>query len=438
MFEIAIIGGGLAGCEAAWQAARRGASVRLYEMRPLTKTPAHTTGLLAELVCSNSLRSADAHNAVGLLKEEMRRLDSLIMQAADETRVPAGSALAVDREMFARRITDAISSHPLIKLVREEVTSIPETGITVVASGPLTSESLTKALRMFTREDYLYFYDAIAPIIEADSLDMGVVFRASRYGKGGDDYLNCPMSKEEYDRFYDALTAAEKVPVRAFEDERFFEGCMPIEVMAARGRDTLRFGPMKPVGLDDPRTGRWPHAVMQLRQENREATTYNMVGFQTRLKWGEQDRVFRLIPGLEQVRFARYGSMHRNTFINAPALLLPTLQLKERPDVLMAGQISGVEGYVESAAMGLLAGINAARLGQGMGPVTPPETTAHGALIRHLTQSEPKHFQPSNVNHGLFPQPDKRIQQVRDKKKRNELLAERAMKAIEEWKISIH
>lgn len=438
MPEITIIGGGLAGCEAAWQAARRGVGVRLYEMRPVTKTPAHATDLLAELVCSNSLRSADTHNAVGLLKEEMRRLDSLIMQAADETRVPAGSALAVDREMFARRITDTISSHPLIKLVRQEVTSIPETGVTIVASGPLTSESLTKALRTFTREDYLYFYDAIAPIIEADSLDMGVVFRASRYGKGGDDYLNCPMSKDEYDRFYDALMAAEKVPVRAFEDERFFEGCMPIEVMAARGRDTLRFGPMKPVGLDDPRTGRWPHAVMQLRQENREATTYNMVGFQTRLKWGEQDRVFRLIPGLEQVRFARFGSMHRNTFINAPALLLPTLQLKERPDVLVAGQISGVEGYVESSAMGLLAGINAARLAQGAEPAIPPETTAHGALIRHLTLSKPEHFQPSNVNHGLFPPPDMRIHHVRDKKKRNELLAERALKAIEEWKISVH
>ncbi|MDH4100505.1 MAG: methylenetetrahydrofolate--tRNA-(uracil(54)-C(5))-methyltransferase (FADH(2)-oxidizing) TrmFO, partial [Nitrospirota bacterium] len=267
MSNITIIGGGLAGCEAAWQAAERGVEVRLFEMRPTTRTPAHNTDQLAELVCSNSLRSADTNNAVGLLKEEMRRLGSLVMQVADETRVPAGSALAVDRGLFSRRMTDLISDHPYIGLVREEVTAIPEDGITVVASGPLTSESLTKALRMFTREDYLYFYDAIAPIVDADSLDMSIVFRASRYGKGGDDYLNCPMSKEEYDRFYDALMAAEKVPVRAFEDERFFEGCMPVEVMAARGRDTLRFGPMKPVGLDDPRTGRWPHAVVQLRQE---------------------------------------------------------------------------------------------------------------------------------------------------------------------------
>lgn len=431
MSEITIIGGGLAGCEAAWQAACRGVGVRLYEMRPSVKTPAHTSAMLAELVCSNSFRSADTHNAVGLLKEEMRRLDSLLMHVAGETSVPAGSALAVDRDLFAGKVTEAISGHPLIEVVREEVTSLPETGVTIVASGPLTSDSLTQALLALTEEDYLYFYDAIAPIVEADSLDMGVVFRASRYGKGGDDYLNCPFTGDEYQRFYDALMTAEKVPVRDFENPRFFEGCMPIEVMAERGRDTLRFGPMKPVGLTDPRTGRRPHAVLQLRQENREGSTYNLVGFQTRLKWGEQGRVFRLIPGLEDVRFARYGSMHRNTFINAPALLRPTLQLKERPNILMAGQIAGVEGYVESAAAGLLAGINAARLVTGLEPVTPPETTAHGALVRHLTQSDPKHFQPSNVNHGLFVPLD---EHVRDKERRKAMMAERALEALDAWK----
>lgn len=431
MSEITIIGGGLAGCEAAWQAACRGVGVRLYEMRPSAKTPAHTSDMLAELVCSNSFRSADTHNAVGLLKEEMRRLDSLLMRVAGATSVPAGSALAVDRDLFAGKVTEAISGHPLIEVVREEVTSLPETGVTIVASGPLTSDSLTRALLTVTNEDYLYFYDAIAPIVEADSLDMGVVFRASRYGKGGDDYLNCPFTEQEYQRFYDALMTAEKVPVRDFENPRFFEGCMPIEVMAERGRDTLRFGPMKPVGLTDPRTGRRPHAVLQLRQENREGSTYNLVGFQTRLKWGEQGRVFRLIPGLEDVRFARYGSMHRNTFINAPALLRPTLQLKERPNILMAGQVAGVEGYVESAAAGLLAGINAARLVTGVEPVTPPETTAHGALIRHLTQSDPKHFQPSNVNHGLFVPLE---EHVRDKERRKAMMAERALEALDAWK----
>jgi methylenetetrahydrofolate--tRNA-(uracil-5-)-methyltransferase len=426
---INIIGGGLAGSEAAWQAARRGVRVRLFEMRPVKNTPAHHTGRLAELVCSNSLRSADIKNAVGLLKEEMRRLGSLVMEAADKTAVPAGSALAVDRELFASYITDALETDPLIEVLREEAVDIPDAPA-VIATGPLTSDKMAESIGRLTGGNHLHFYDAIAPIVDAESIDMSVAFRASRYDKGGDDYINCPMNRETYDAFYDALMAADKVPVREFESVKCFEGCMPIETMAERGRDTLRHGPMKPVGITDPRTGRWPYAVVQLRTENAEMSAYNIVGFQTRLKWPEQERVFRMIPGLEKAEFLRLGSLHRNTFINAPINLDKTLELKARPGVFMAGQVSGVEGYVESAAMGLFAGINASRLARGLGLVSPPPTTAHGALVTHLTATEPGRFQPSNVIFSLFPPLDKAIRQ---KDKRREALAERALGALDAW-----
>lgn len=431
---LTVIGGGLAGCEAAWQAAKRGIKVRLYEMRPVKNTPAHHTGLLAELVCSNSLRSADIHNAVGLLKEEMRRMDSLVMQAADATKVPAGSALAVDREAFGRFITEAIGENDKIDLVREEVTELPEGGVTVLATGPLTSDAMAESIGRLTGSAHLHFYDAIAPIIDAESVDMSVAFRASRYGKGGDDYVNCPMDKGQYDAFYDELMAAEKVPVRDFESMRCFEGCMPIESMAERGRDTLRHGPMKPVGIDDPRTGRWPHAIVQLRMENSEGTAYNMVGFQTRLKWPEQARVFRMIPGLEKAEFLRYGSLHRNTFICGPLFLDEGLRLKSRPDVFVAGQVSGTEGYVESAATGLLAGINAARHMAGREIVPPPPATAHGALVTHLTKTEPGHFQPSNVIFSLFPPLERKIRQ---KDIRRKELVNRALEDLDGWRKNI-
>ena len=427
---LTVIGGGLAGSEAAWQAARRGVAVRLFEMRPGHQTPAHKTSLLVELVCSNSLRSADVHNAVGLLKEEMRRLGSLVMEAADSTRVPAGSALAVDREKFGEYITKAIEAEPLIEVVREEVADIPD-GVVVLATGPLTSDAMAESIGRLTGAEHLHFYDAIAPIIDADSVDMSVAFKASRYGKGGDDYVNCPMDRAQYDAFYDSLMAAEKAPVRDFESMRCFEGCMPIESMAERGRDTLRHGPMKPVGIDDPKTGRWPYAVVQLRTEDAEGTAYNMVGFQTRLKWPEQARVFRMIPGLERAEFVRYGSLHRNTFMNGPLFLDDTLQMRSRPGLLVAGQVSGVEGYVESAAMGLLAGVNAARLMMGEAPVSPPPATAHGALITHLTKTEPRHFQPSNVIFSLFPPLPGRIRQ---KDARREALVARALADIEVFK----
>jgi len=436
---LSIIGGGLAGSEAAWQASRRGVSVRLFEMRPDKLTPAHRTGKLAELVCSNSLRSADVHNAVGLLKEEMRLMGSLVMEAADRTSVPAGSALAVDREAFSEYITARIEAEPLIRIVREELTEIPD-GPVILATGPLTSDAMADTLGRMTGSEHLHFYDAIAPIVDAESIDMEVAFRASRYGKGGDDYINCPMDKEQYDGFYDALMLADKVPVRQFESMRCFEGCMPIETMAERGRDTLRHGPMKPVGIDDPRTGRWPYAVVQLRMEDAEGSAYNIVGFQTRLKWPEQARVFRMIPGLERARFIRYGSLHRNTFINGPMFLNKTLQLKGRPGLFVAGQLSGVEGYVESAAMGLVAGINAALLIKHAGEqgfdlslqhIEAPETTAHGALVRHLTDTEPSRFQPTNVIFSLFPPLPEAI---RHKDKRREELVKRALRDIEEWK----
>ncbi|MFZ5639100.1 MAG: FADH(2)-oxidizing methylenetetrahydrofolate--tRNA-(uracil(54)-C(5))-methyltransferase TrmFO [Bacillota bacterium] len=425
--EIAVIGAGLAGSEAAWQAAGRGVKVNLYEMRPVKTSPAHHSGFFAELVCSNSLRAAALENAVGLLKEEMRRLNSVIMQCADATRIPAGGALAVDREKFARLVTEKITRHPNINVIREEVTGIPE-GTVIIASGPLTSDALARQIRTLTGTEYLYFYDAAAPIVTYESLDHNKVFRASRYGKGDDDYLNCPMDREEYEKFYQALVAAERVPLKDFEKEIFFEGCMPVEEMAARGPQTLLFGPLKPVGLTDPRTGQRPYAVVQLRQDNAEGTLYNLVGFQTHLRWDDQKRVFGLIPGLEQAEFVRYGVMHRNTFINSPVLLKPTLQLKTRPELFFAGQITGVEGYVESAAAGLVAGINAARTVRGLDPAEFPPETAHGALCRYVTTADARTFQPMNVNFGLLPPLDEKI---RDKKAKNSKIAGRALAAID-------
>ncbi|WP_447975249.1 methylenetetrahydrofolate--tRNA-(uracil(54)-C(5))-methyltransferase (FADH(2)-oxidizing) TrmFO [Nitrospira sp. Kam-Ns4a] len=429
--DVVVIGGGLAGSEAAWQAANRGARVTLYEMRPKETTPAHKTGLLAELVCSNSLGSADILHAPGILKEEMRRLNSLVIRVADEVRVPAGSALAVDREQFAQRITQALEHHPRIRILREEVTEIPTDCVCIVATGPLTSERLSGAIRDLTHAKHLYFFDAISPIVDADSINMDVVFRASRYDKGGDDYLNCPMDEATYDAFYQALLTAEKVQPKDFEKTPYFEGCIPLEVMAERGRQTMLFGPLKPVGLEDPKTGTRPFAVVQLRAENRHGTCYNMVGFQTKLTYPEQRRVFRMIPGLERAEFLRYGSLHRNTFVNAPLLLRETLQLKMRPTAFLAGQIVGVEGYTESAAMGGLAGINAARGLAGLPLVTPPPTTAHGSLITYITTSDPRHFQPINTNYGLFPPLPARI---RDKDQKRRLIGERALKDWEEWK----
>ncbi|QIJ72842.1 methylenetetrahydrofolate--tRNA-(uracil(54)-C(5))-methyltransferase (FADH(2)-oxidizing) TrmFO [Thermosulfuriphilus ammonigenes] len=430
MTKVVIVGGGLAGSEAAWQLARRGVPVRLYEMRPLRLTPAHKTGFLAELVCSNSLRSAELTSAVGLLKEEMRLLGSLIMEAALATRVPAGKALAVDRDRFAAFVTERLAAHPLIEIIREEVREIPPEEVVIIATGPLTSESLAAALKEITGEEYLYFYDAIAPIVYADSLNMSVIFRASRYDeKGEGDYLNCPLTEREYYRFVEELLAAEKVPLKEFEDPRYFEGCLPIEVMAERGPDTLRFGPMKPVGLKDPRTGQEPFAVVQLRAENREKTLYNLVGFQTKLTWPEQRRVFRLIPGLEEAEFARYGSIHRNTFICAPRIISPTLEIRKRSGLFLAGQLSGVEGYVESTAMGLLAGINAARLARGRPLVTPPPTTAHGALVNHITSADPRHFQPMNINWGLFPRLARRL----PKRERGKHYSRRALEDLTRW-----
>jgi methylenetetrahydrofolate--tRNA-(uracil-5-)-methyltransferase len=425
---VTIIGGGLAGSEAAWQAARRGVRVRLFEMRPAKFSPAHHSPDLGELVCSNSLRAESPESAVGLLKEEMRRLDSLIMAAAAATRVPAGKALAVDRGAFAAHITQALESEPLVEILREEVEDFPPDQTTIIATGPLTSEPLAAALGTLTGQEHLHFYDAIAPIVAAASLDMNQVFRASRYG-AGEDYLNCPFSEAEYAAFYEALTSAEQVPLRKFEKPRYFEGCLPVEIMAARGYQTLLFGPLKPVGLIDPHTGRQPFAVAQLRAENRQGTLYNLVGFQTKLKYGAQERVFRLIPGLEHAEFVRLGSIHRNTFIHSPGLLSSYLNFTEHPQIFLAGQISGVEGYVESAAMGLLAGINAARQAQARALVTPPRETALGALIHHLTNTATKDFQPMNINFGLFPPLERRI----PKKLRGAAYAERALEALKKW-----
>ncbi|MFA4902554.1 MAG: methylenetetrahydrofolate--tRNA-(uracil(54)-C(5))-methyltransferase (FADH(2)-oxidizing) TrmFO [Desulfobaccales bacterium] len=425
---ITIIGGGLAGSEAAWQAARRGVRVRLHEMKPVKFSPAHQSPFLGELVCSNSLRAEGQGSAVGLLKEEMRRLNSLIMNAALATRVPAGKALAVDRGAFAAYITQALEAEPLIEIVREEVEDLPLDRTIIIATGPLTSDPLAAALGTLTGQKHLHFYDAIAPIVAADSLDMDMIFRASRYG-AGDDYLNCPFSEPEYAAFYQALTSGEQVPLKPFEEPRYFEGCLPVEIMAARGYQTLLFGPLKPVGLVDPRTGRQPFAVVQLRAENREGTLYNLVGFQTKLKYGEQERVFRLIPGLAHAEFVRLGSIHRNTFIHSPGLLSAYLNFLAHPHLFLAGQISGVEGYVESASMGLLAGINATRQALGQPLLTPPRETALGALIYHLTNTATKDFQPMNVNFGLFPPLEGRI----SKKLRGAAYAERALEALEEW-----
>ena len=426
---ITIIGGGLAGCEAAWQAAQRGISVVLNEMKPQRFSPAHELPGLAELVCSNSLRGISLDNAVGLLKEELRRCGSLTMEAAEATSVPAGGALAVDRQLFSEYVTGKIESHPLITIERAEATDIPAEGIVIVASGPLTSDTLAVSLAKLTG-DRLYFYDAIAPIVAADSLDMTKVFAASRYGKGdGDDYLNCPLNEDEYLRFIDELLRGDKVPAREFEKVVHFEGCMPVEELASRGVETLRFGPMKPVGLVDPNTGREAHAVIQLRAENREKTMYNLVGFQTKLTWPEQRRIFKLIPGLENVEFVRLGSMHRNTFINSPALLDETQQLKSDPRIFFAGQITGVEGYVESAASGFLAGIAATCLVKDQPISVPSPETALGALMHHITNADVKHFQPMNVNYGLFPSLAGRVK----KKERRGLLAERALVALDVW-----
>lgn len=426
-----MIGGGLAGSEAAWQAAQRGIKVLLYEMRPVRPTEAHRTDRLGELVCSNSLRSNDPYSAPGLLKKELSMAGSLIMEAANASAVPAGSALAVDRTLFSEFITRRLSSHPMIEIRREEVSVIPD-AIAILATGPLTSEEMTRTLSDLIGGDYLYFYDAIAPIIDADSIDYGKVYRASRYGKGGDDYLNCPLSKEEYGNFYRELVEADRVTPRTFEEQKIFEGCMPIEVMASRGEDTPRFGPMKPVGLPDPATGREPHAVLQLRSENNERTAYNMVGFQTRLKWPEQKRVFRMITGLEKAEFLRYGSLHRNTFINAPLFISKDLSLKKKPDLFVAGQVSGVEGYIESTAMGLVAGINASFRVRGNTFIQVPDTTCHGALIYHLTETGPKNFQPSNINFGLLPEPGGGGK-IRDKKMKRKMVAERAISSWEEY-----
>ncbi|MDU2066363.1 MAG: FADH(2)-oxidizing methylenetetrahydrofolate--tRNA-(uracil(54)-C(5))-methyltransferase TrmFO [Sporomusaceae bacterium] len=427
MSKLTIIGAGLAGSEAAWQAAERGISVNLIEMRPNKSTPAHHTNYFAELVCSNSLRAAGLSNAVGLLKEEMRRLNSLIIQTADATKVPAGGALAVDRESFSKIITERLVNHPNITVTYEEAVTIPAEGPVIIASGPLTSEALSDAIKTLTGEEYFYFYDAAAPIVTKESLNRDIVFSASRYDKGDDDYLNCPMTKEEYEVFWQALTTAETTPVKEFEKAIFFEGCMPVEVMAGRGIDTLRFGPLKPVGLVDPRTGTKPYAVVQLRQDNKEGTLYNIVGFQTHLKWPEQSRVFSLIPGLQKAEFVRYGVMHRNTYIHSPNLLLPTMQLKARKDLFFAGQMTGVEGYVESAASGLIAGINASRLILDKELITFPAQTAHGALADYITTAPAKNFQPMNINFGLLPPLEERI---RDKRVKNERIAERALACL--------
>ncbi len=428
--EVIVVGAGLAGSEAAWQIASRGVPVRLYEMRPKKMTPAHQTGQFAELVCSNSLRADGLANAVGLLKEEMRRLGSLVMHAADTHRVPAGGALAVDREGFARAVTKAVSEHPLITVVTEEVTAIPGEPVVILATGPLTSDAMARAVQSLTGTEHLYFYDAVAPIVTLESVNLDKAYWLSRYDKGEPAYLNCPMTSEEYEAFWEALVSAERAALHEFEKEVYFEGCMPVEILASRGRDTLLFGPMKPVGLNDPRTGSRPHGVVQLRQDNREGTLFNLVGFQTHLKWGEQKRVFRMIPGLEEAEFVRYGVMHRNTFINAPMLLHPTLECNQRPGLFFAGQMSGVEGYVESTAAGLIAGINASRLMRGINPVVFPPETAHGALINYIVNADPRRFQPMNVTFGLFPPHTERI---RNKKERYLAYSGRALNRLDIW-----
>ena len=451
---VKVIGAGLAGSEAAWQCARRGVPIELFEMRPVKNTPAHQTADFAELVCSNSLKSDSENTAPWLLKEEMRRAGSLLIEIGRQSSVPAGHALAVDRVDFSRRVTEAISQEPLITVRREEVTRIDENEITIIATGPLTSDALSTEigkLSSSTADDdspadlsragaphtHLYFYDSISPIVEADSIDMSKVYMAARYDKGSADYINCPMSKEEYDVFYDALLAAQSVEGKEWEKLNYFESCLPIEEIARRGRDTLRFGPMKPVGLKDPRTGKMPYAVVQLRQENQRADSYNLVGFQNHLKFGEQARVLRLIPGLENAHFLRYGQIHRNTYINAPTLLTPTLQMKQHPRVLFAGQICGVEGYIESMATGLMAGLNAAQLTGGCDLVPPPRSTAFGSLVHYITQADSRNFQPANITFDLLPPLERKI---RDRKERHRLQCELALRDFQGWleQIALH
>lgn len=454
MSLVRIIGAGLAGSEAAWQCARRGVAVELCEMRPVRSTPAHQTGNFAELVCSNSLKSDSVNTAPWLLKEEMRRAGSLLLQIARECAVPAGHALAVDRTTFAAKVTEVISREPLVTVRREEVTRVEDDAITIIATGPLTSDALSAEITRLsagvsaavprtgvsappgpapqgaTPLHALYFFDSISPIVEADSIDMEKVYLAARYDKGTADYINCPMSKREYDQFYDALLAAESVEERDWEKLNYFEGCLPIEEIGRRGRDTLRFGPMKPVGLRNPRTGQQPYAVVQLRQENLRADSYNLVGFQNHLKFGDQARVMRLIPGLENARFLRFGQIHRNTYINAPTLLRDTLQMKEHPRVMFAGQICGVEGYVESIATGLMAGVHAAALASGADPVAPPRASAFGSLMHYVTQADAKHFQPANITFDLLPALEKR---VRDRQERHRLQCEAALREFDGW-----
>lgn len=433
MKKINVIGAGLAGSEAAWQAAEAGVAVNLYEMRPKKTTEAHHSNNFAELVCTNSLRGNNLTNAVGVLKEEMRRLNSVIITSADETAVPAGGALAVDRDDFSALVTKRVKEHPLVTVFEEEITEIPE-GITVIATGPLTSEPLSQAIQAFNGSEGFYFYDAAAPIVDKATINMDKVYLKSRYDKGEAAYLNCPMTKEEFYAFREALLEAEVAPLKAFEKEKFFEGCMPIEVMAGRGPKTMLFGPMKPVGLEDPKTGKRPYAVIQLRQDNAAASLYNIVGFQTHLKWGEQKRVFRMIPGLEEAEFVRFGVMHRNSFMNSPELLQQTYQSKKRADLFFAGQMTGVEGYVESAASGLIAGINAAKLAKEEDPIIFPQETAIGSMAYYITHAEGKHFQPMNANFGLLPELPERI---RDKKSRYEALANRALTALETAKTEL-
>lgn len=434
MNEITVIGGGLAGVEAAWQAAEAGACVRLFEMRPVRATPAHRTDKLAEIVCSNSLKSDEPGTASHLLKQELRRGASLVMQAAESARVPAGAALAVDRQQFADYVTGTIETHPNIEIVREEITSIPAPGISIIATGPLTSDALTSEIIKLTGDGQLYFYDAIAPIVAADSVDQQTVFKAARYGKGGDDYLNCPLDEAQYAHFYQELIKASSVPLQRFEETRWFEACLPIEELARRGVDTLRFGPMKPVGLVDPHTGREPYSAVQLRQENMMADAYSMVGFQNHLRYGEQARVLRLIPGLEHAEFLQFGQIHRNTYINAPRVLQPTMQMRSHPTIFFAGQITGVEGYVESVAMGWLAGKNAARLLQGEELLIAPPRSAIGALARYVSSTKTKNYQPVNITFALLePLSSEQARSVRRKRDRHLLQVKLALEEWESW-----
>ncbi|MBX7054493.1 MAG: methylenetetrahydrofolate--tRNA-(uracil(54)-C(5))-methyltransferase (FADH(2)-oxidizing) TrmFO [Pyrinomonadaceae bacterium] len=431
---INIIGGGLAGVEAAWQAAERGVRVRLFEMRPVQQTPAHRTDKLAEIVCSNSLKTDEPGSAPYLLKEELRRGGSMVLEVAEATRVPAGAALSVDRIKFAEMITERVEAHPNIEIVREEVTAIPTDGVTIIATGPLTSDALTREIMKLTGDDQLYFYDAIAPIIAADSIDMTIAFKAARYDKGGADYINCPMNKEQYDAFIDALLNANSVPLKRFEETHWFESCLPIEEIARRGPETLRFGPMKPKGLRDPKTGEEPWACVQLRQENMMADAYGMVGFQNHLRYGEQERVLKLIPGLESAEFMQFGQIHRNTFINSPAILNETLATRENSRLFFAGQITGVEGYVESVATGWLAGINAVNMLQNRSMITAPKTSAIGSLCRYVSNVETTNFQPVNITFGLLePLPPELRKKYRRKRERHIFQVERALEDWDKW-----